>query len=358
MLRNNETCFPITPLSPEPSDPGQLIDELQQKLRQQQQQISRLQKQNLMLESLTTNLDSLRPSQKYPLIQKYSEQMTVKELCRYLKVSRSGYYYWLGHSGERSQRDRIEKTVGGLIQECQRKSNKTYGYRRVCGWLRREYGVRLGQKKVLRLMNKYGLLSETRRQRPAYQKHQPENRFENILSRNFRTTAPNQKWCTDITCIHTKKGVLYLSVVKDLYDNFIVAFETGTSQDNALVLRTLKKARREMSQGLVLHSDQGFPYTSQEYLQYTSEFQLVPSMSEPGSPLDNACAETFFGTLKSECLYRRHPQTLSEARTIIEKYIYFYNYQRVQGKGKNMMTPFEKRSQFQQLSLSDLPKPV
>ncbi len=348
MHRNDQNTFPAPKPLPNPS---QLIGELQQKLREQQQQISRLQKHNLILEHLTTNLETLRPSQKYPMIQKYSSQMPVKELCRYLKVSRSGYYYWLSHSGERSQRDRMEQTVGGLIQECQRKSDKTYGYRRVCSWLKREYGVRVGQKKVLRLMNKYGLLSETRRKRPAYLKHPPQNLFENVLSRNFCTSAPNQKWCTDITCVHTKKGILYLSVVKDLYDNFIVAFETGTSQDNALVLRTLKKARKEMSEGLVLHSDQGFPYTSQEYLLQTREYQIIPSMSEPGSPLDNACAENFFGTLKSECLYRHHPQSLSDARTLIETYIYFYNYQRVQGK--DMLTPFEKRQQYQLLSVAE-----
>jgi putative transposase len=290
----------------------------------------------------------VRPVNKYPLIRKHSDRFSITELCQYFEVSRSGYYSWLKNEEVRKQREQHDEMLCRLIQECQKKTDKTYGYRRVGMWIRREYGMCINHKTILRLMNKYGLLSEVRRQRPSYFKQQRQNQYEDLLSRNFTATAPNQKWCADISCIHTKKGNLYLSIVKDLYDNFIVAFEMSTAQDNALVLRTLKKAKKEITAGLVLHSDQGFPYTSQRYLQQTQEYCIIPSMSKPGSPLDNACAENFFGILKAECLYRHQPQTILEAKTLIQNYIHFYNYQRVQGK--NMLTPFEKRRQHTEAS--------
>jgi transposase InsO family protein len=132
-------------------------------------------------------------------------------------------------------------------------------------------------------------------------------------------------------------------MIKDLYDNFIVAYEMGMVQDNALVHRTVKQAKRMVADGLVLHSDQGSQYTSKEYFEQTKSYGIMPSMSRPGTPLDNACAENFFSTLKTECIYRNKPATNEEARLLIDEYINFYNYHRIQLKTK--LTPYEKRCQ-------------
>lgn len=194
-------------------------------------------------------------------------------------------------------------------------------------------------------MNKYGLLLEIRRQRPLYLRQQQMHRYENILNRNFKAVKPNQKWVADISYIFTDESTLYLSDVKDLHDNFIVAFDMATKQDNALVLRTLKKAKKEVANGLVLHSDQGFQYTSRGYFNLTKQYGILPSMSKPGTPYDNACAENFFGILKTESIYRHHPKTIAEAKKLITDYIHFYNYERIQYK--NMLTPYKKRCQHE-----------
>lgn len=261
------------------------------------------------------------------------------EMCKFFKVSRSGYYDW-ARKIDKSDKDEI---ISSLIQQCQEQTKQTYGYRRVKLWLLRETGLVINHKAVLRLMNKYGLLSEVRKPRPLYLRQQNFKKYENILKQDFSSDKPNQKWATDISYIKTKQGTLYLSMIKDLYDNFIVAYDIGDLQDNALVYRTIKKAKREVANGLILHSDQGFQYTSTGYFHLTKEYGILPSMSRPGTPLDNACAENFFGTLKTECIYRQKPATNEEARLLIDDYINFYNYHRIQLKTK--LTPYEKRCQ-------------
>jgi transposase InsO family protein len=138
--------------------------------------------------------------------------------------------------------------------------------------------------------------------------------------------------------------VLYISAIKDLYDNFIVAYDMGTVQDNALVYRTIRNAKKEVADGLILHSDQGFQYTSPGYLNLTKQYGILPSMSRAGTPLDNAPAENFFGILKTECIYRQKIQTLQQSRELIDDYTHFYNFERFQLKNK--LTPFQKRSQL------------
>ncbi|GHV30133.1 hypothetical protein FACS189481_3950 [Clostridia bacterium] len=131
---------------------------------------------------------------------------------------------------------------------------------------------------------------------------------------------------------------------KDLYDNFIVSYKVMAENSNQLVFETIKQVKNEIVAGVILHSDQGYQYTSKEYFGLTTAHGIFQSMSRPGTSLDNAPAENFFGTLKSECLYRQKPATIEEARLLIDDYIDFYNYHRIQLKTKQ--TPYEKRCQF------------
>ena len=169
------------------------------------------------------------------------------------------------------------------------------------------------------------------------------HKYDNILNRNFKADCPNQKWVTDISYIHTKQGVLYLSIIRDLFDNSIVSHKTGTEQTVNLVLNTVKKAKEneEVTAELQLHSDQGFQYTSRGYFNLTKEYGITPSMSRRGNCLDNAVAENFFGILKSECINRVMIKTINEAKRLIDEYIHFYNHERIQLKTKQ--TPYEKR---------------
>ena len=194
-------------------------------------------------------------------------------------------------------------------------------------------------------MQKYNLLSVVRRKK--YRNYgEYLHRYPNLLNRDFHTERPNQKWVTDISYIHTKQGVLYLSIIRDLFDNSIVAYKTGTEQNVNLVLNTIKSAmkKEKVTAELQLHSDQGFQYTSNAYYSLTKDYGITPSMSRRGNPYDNALAENFFSILKTECIYRIKLQTFDEARILIDRYIYFYNHQRIQLKTK--LTPLEKRSQF------------
>ena len=194
-------------------------------------------------------------------------------------------------------------------------------------------------------MNKYNLLSVIRRKRYVkYGEHL--HRYPNLLNRNFTAERPNQKWVTDISYIRTRQGFLYLSIIRDLYDNSIVAYKTGSEQNINLVLNTIKAAKRKekVTAELQLHSDQGFQYTSQAYFKLTQFYNITPSMSSRGNPYDNAMAENFFSILKSECINRVKLQTYEEARLLIDEYIRFYNNERIQTKTK--LTPLEKRSQY------------
>lgn len=152
----------------------------------------------------------------------------------------------------------------------------------------------------------------------------------------FNAEHPNQKWVTDISYIQTQEGILYLSMIRDLYDRSIVAYRTGTSQTINLVLDTIhlamKSVKTESRRELHLHSDQGFQYTSQAYFDLTKEYGILPSMSRRGNCYDNALAENFFGILKTECIYRHKPETFEEANKMIDDYIYFYNHERIQLK--------------------------
>lgn len=230
------------------------------------------------------------------------------------------------------------------IRECQDNCGQTYGYRRVHIWLERN-GTHYNPKTIFRVMQKYGLLSVVRRKK--YRNYGNYiHKYENLLNRNFHADRPNQKWVTDISYIHTKQGVLYLSIIRDLYDNSIVAHKTGTEQNVNLVLSTIKAAERKekVTTELQLHSDQGFQYTSNQYYRLTKSYGITPSMSRRGNPYDNALAENFFSILKTECIYRAKLQTYEEARLLIDQYIHFYNNQRIQLKTK--LTPLEKRCQY------------
>ena len=154
------------------------------------------------------------------------------------------------------------------------------------------------------------------------------------MNRNFYVDRPNQKWVTDISYIPTKQGTLYLSVIRDLFDLSIVAYKTSTRQSIKLVLDTIRTAieKEEVTAELLLHSDQGFQYASQSYFALTTQYGITPSMSRRANPYDNAMAENFFSILKTECIYRHKPASLREVNEMIDRYINFYNYERIQLK--------------------------
>ena len=282
----------------------------------------------------------MKASVKYKVIYRHREKYSISEMCRFFEVSRSGYYDYV----RRMDVPAKDLPLAEKIRECQSVCRNTYGYRRVHIWLERN-GIHCNPKTVLRVMNKYNLLSVIRRKRYVkYGEHL--HRYPNLLNRNFTAERPNQKWVTDISYIRTRQGFLYLSIIRDLYDNSIVAYKTGSEQNINLVLNTIKAAKRKekVTAELHLHSDQGFQYTSQAYFKLTQRYGITPSMSRRGNPYDNALAENFFSILKTECIHRVKIETFKDARELIDDYIYFYNNQRIQTKTK--LTPMDFRCQY------------
>ena len=258
-------------------------------------------------------------------------QYPVSVMCHFFNVSRSGYYGYVSRLGEKEH----DADLAEIIREQQEKCNKTYGYRRMWKWLAKSKKIYKNPKTILRVMKKYELLSEIRRRRKWKQLGQQVHKYENLLNREFHADRPNHKWVTDISYIRTGQGMLYLSIIRDLFDNSIVAYKTATNQTVNLVLDTIRQAmqkEKEVAAELQLHSDQGSQYTSQAYFDLTKEYGITPSMSRRGNCYDNALAENFFSIIKTECLYRHLPATFKEAKDLIDNYIYFYNNQRIQLK--------------------------
>ena len=273
----------------------------------------------------------MRPKVKYHVIYKHRAEYPVSVMCRFFGVSRSGYYAFVHRLGKPEK----DAALAELIAQQQERSYRTYGYRRMWLWLKHQ-NIFCNPKTVLRIMKKYDLLSEISRRRKWQQMGQQIHKYKNLLNREFHADRPDSKWVTDISYIQTKQGVLYLSMIRDLYDNSIVAYKTGTEQTVNLVLDTIhlamKQVKKTVAAELQLHSDQGFQYTSQAYFQLTQSYGITPSMSRKGNPYDNAMAENFFSILKTECIYRHKPATFAQANEMIDRYIHFYNYERIQLK--------------------------
>ena len=273
----------------------------------------------------------MRPKVKYHVIYRHQAEYPISVMCRFFGVSRSGYYAFVHRLGKPEK----DAALAKVIAQQRERSYRTYGYRRMWLWLKSQ-NIFCNLKTVLRIMKKYDLLSEIRRRRRWQQMGQQVHKYKNLLNREFRADRPNSKWVTDISYIHTKQGVLYLSMIRDLYDNSIVAYKTGTQQTVSLVLDTIrlamKQEKKRVAAELHLHSDQGFQYTSQAYFQLTKQYGITPSMSRKGNPYDNAMAENFFSILKTECIYRHKPASFCEANEMIDRYIDFYNHEHIQLK--------------------------
>ena len=262
-------------------------------------------------------------------------------MCTFFGISRASYYAWR----KRSQQTDPYAKRKEQIQEAYAASKDTYGYRRIGLWLRQKRGVVINHKVILRLMNQLGIRSIARQRRPGRKKSQTEtyHHYENLLQRDFTATRPNQKWLTDVTYIPTQQGWAYLSTIKDLYGGYIVAHVLSRSNSVALVTQTIKQAKEneKVTDGLILHSDQGHQYTSQAYYALTHQYTITPSMSRRGNCWDNAPMENFFGHLKEEALRHIPIPTFEQLEEIVADYIHFFNHERIQLKTRQ--TPYQVR---------------
>lgn len=261
-------------------------------------------------------------------------------MCEVFEVSHSGYYAWRKRQGKEAK----DQWLVDLIVECQQHSNQTYGIRRVQSWLQRRKKKHVNIKAILRVMRKMNLLSVVRRRKAYTRYQQAVHKYPNLLNRCFDYAQPNQFWVTDITYIPIPGSMLYMCAVLDLCGKVVLAWKIGSDMSSSLVTDTIREALKQekVTGGLALHSDQGSQYTSQAYFDLTQEYHISPSMSSPGCPYDNAAMENFFGTLKTECLYRSHFSSRAEVEQLVSEYVDFYNSERI--SLKNGLTPLEIRS--------------
>lgn len=289
------------------------------------------------------NLDAGDETYRYVTIEKAAKDYPVNTLCKIFGVSRSGYYAFLKR--KELDRDREDKA---LVKKVYERYNGVYGYRQLQLFLSQDHGVWMNHKKVLRLMQVLGIRSRIRRKHRCNYASSTEGRVaKNRLKQDFKAEAPNHKWVTDITQYRVGDSWLYLSAIKDLFNNEIIAYQMSQRNDKELVLQTFQQAwaqQKDVS-GLIVHSDQGFQYTSHAYHDMLPKVGAQISMSRRGNCYDNASMESFFSHLKTEGLYPYDIRNMDEAQRRIEEYIRFYNQHRPQRK-LNKLPPVEYRKRL------------
>lgn len=266
---------------------------------------------------------------KYAFIRAHSEQHTTSRLCRVLEVSVSGYYAWRDRpESARAQRNR---QLIARISAFHKASRRTYGSPRIHRDLV-EAGEAAGVHRVARLMRRHGVQSKMAKKFviTTDSKH-TLSPAPDLIRREFTRATRDEAWVSDTTFIPTRKGWLYLCVVMDLYSRQVIGWAMREKNDSQLVQDALTMAqwRRGKVRGVIVHSDQGSTYASSGYQALLAEHGLVCSMSRKGECLDNAVAESFFGTLKTELVDDADYQSHDAARQSLFEYIeVFYNRQR------------------------------
>lgn len=250
-------------------------------------------------------------------------------MCRVLSITRQNYYKY---------RNTVDKDYNDylIIKDIFEEGKELYGARRLKKAILVETGWIVNLKKLRRIMKKYDLKVKYHKifRKNVNQKKIEENVKPNLLKRNFNAERINQKWSTDITYIIHNGKRAYLSSIMDLYTRNIIAYEIGYHMDNKLVMDTLNKAIRKQKDvhGVILHSDQGFQYTSNEYKAICESNGIIISMSHKGSPVDNSPIESFHSNLERETLRSYNITSLKEYIHLVKNWILFYNTNRIRLK--------------------------
>ena len=282
---------------------------------------------------------------RYAFIRAKQDEFATRNLCRMMKVHRSGYYAWIAQPKSLRQKD--DERLLGLIKQFWLESGCVYGYRKIHLDLR-EHGETCGPNRVARLMKQAGLKAQVGYKKPQYKGGKPAVIAENHLNQDFDVQEPNQVWVTDITYIRTYEGWLFLAVVIDLFSRQVIGWSMQPKMHVDLVLNALVMAvwRRKPRNEVIVHSDQGSQYTSRDWQTFLKSHNLVCSMSRRGNCYDNAVAESFFQLLKRERIKRKIYKNREEARRDIFNYIeMFYNPIRRHGYSGNV-SPVEFEKQY------------
>jgi transposase InsO family protein len=283
---------------------------------------------------------------KFSFIHAEKAHFPVAALCRVLEVSRQGYYAYAQRPP--SQRERADAALQDRVREVHQQSRRTYGSPRVLRELRRD-GLQVGKRRVERAMRSMGLAARPTRRFRVTTAANPKHDVEpNVLARDFTATRPDERWVTDITYVWTDEGWCYLAVILDLFSRAVVGWALDATLATTLPMRALDAAvrRRRPAAGLLHHSDRGCQYTSADYRSALAELGVTVSMSRKGNCWDNAVAESFFATLKTELIHGRRWKNRLELRAAVFEYIEaFYNRRRLHSS-LGYKTPAEVESEY------------
>ena len=277
------------------------------------------------------------------------DKYSVNTLCKALECSKSGYFDWIKLG--RPENKAFKESTNELVVKMHEK-NKTWGIRQIRMQIKKIYGLIVTNFAVYRYMRLNDIQSITRKKTHRYSKL-PHHQIPNLLQRNFTTFCSNCKWSIDISYIFATDGVKYLCAIKDMYDKSIIAYTISKTLDLPFVLNTVQQAVNlvpwEQRKNLILHSDQGFHFTNIVYQKLLADNNIIQSISAKGSSVDNVPIESFFSTLKSECIYLIKNLKVKDIDETIDKFIEYYNNERLQEKIKEL-TPFE----FRELTLNSV----
>jgi len=269
--------------------------------------------------------------------------------CKLLHVARSAYHKWI--SGKPSLRATENERLAEKIEQIHTESPDK-GYRRINDDLNHDHGVHFNDKRVLRICRSRDIKSTIKYNNHGCtrQAKNPQHLAENLLSRQFYASKPNEKWLTDVTEFKWYEDFevhkIYLSAILDLYDRRIVAAVTSERNDNSLVFKTFDKAVKENSNAHPLfHSDRGFQYTSRVFCHKLVQAGMKQSMSRVAHCIDNGPMEGFCGILKRERYYGKRFTSKKALIQMIENYIRYYNTRRVQ-RNLGVLTPLEKHNLY------------
>jgi len=262
-------------------------------------------------------------------------------MCKVISVSRSSYYEWLNHS--ESIRSKEDKRYILLIETIFKEGRGNYGSRNIRNKLYQQ-GYSISRRRVIRLMKEHNLICKTKKKfKSTTDSNHKLPVADNLLNREFKVDRPNCYYVGDITYIWTNEGWLYLATVIDLYSRMIVGWSMADNMKADLVNKALLMAiwRRKPGRGLIWHTDRGSQYASTSHLEILKQHHITQSMSRKGNCWDNAVAESFFHTLKTELVYQNNFKTREEAKDAIFEYIeVFYNRIRAHSTN-NYLSPVE-----------------
>jgi len=256
----------------------------------------------------------------------------VKKLCQMMKVSRSGYYRWVA-AGCPARRARDAVTLA-IIRQIERDNDGNYGVRRVHQSLNNEHGIRCGYGKTARIMRENGIKAKIKsKYKPQTTKaDKNEQAYPDLLNQRFDVVEKNKVWLTDITYVRVNGSWNYLATVLDLGRRKIVGWAVGTNPTAELACKALRNAihGEKPPKGLIHHSDRGCQYTSKAYRKLLESNYMIGSMSRVGSPYDNAPMESFFQTVKTECLYKHTLGSIEQLERLLRYWIDdYYNRRRL-----------------------------